>query len=187
MNRSTGIVYLRPLVCPLSAIVAAILLCGSNHADAHVPPGIGVMYLENSDGVGDPIHNWFNDPALVPTPTANSTPTTNPIVTPGPIPTATATPTATAPITPSARPTATASATATPTPSAVTTIAPHATAAGHSGSKAPGAPRHRDYVSNKCRCNWRPDTSLDHQRSPIYKPIHARCSLANAVGQGRAA
>ena len=46
MNRSTGIVYLRPLVCPLSAIVAAILLCGSNHADAHVPPGIGVMYLK---------------------------------------------------------------------------------------------------------------------------------------------
>ena len=59
MNRSTGIVYLRPLVGSLSAIVAAILLCGPNHADAHSLPGIGVMYLENSDEVRDPIHNWL--------------------------------------------------------------------------------------------------------------------------------
>ena len=63
MNRPIGIMYLRPLVGSLSAIVAAILLYGSNHADAQ-PAGIGIMYLENSDAVGDPIHNWSTDPAL---------------------------------------------------------------------------------------------------------------------------
>ena len=55
---------LPPLVGSLSAIIAATLLYASNHADAQAPPGIGIMYLTNSDGVGDPIHNWSNDPAL---------------------------------------------------------------------------------------------------------------------------
>ena len=55
---------LPPLVGSLSAIIAAILLYPSNHADAQAPPGIGIMYLTNSDAVGDPIHNWSNDPAL---------------------------------------------------------------------------------------------------------------------------
>jgi len=63
MNKPIGIMYLRPLVGSLSAIIAAILLYGSNHADAQ-PAGIGIMYLENSDAVGDPIHNWSTDPAL---------------------------------------------------------------------------------------------------------------------------
>ena len=55
---------LPPLVGSLSAIIAAILLYPSNHADAQAPSGIGIMYLTNSDAVGDPIHNWSNDPAL---------------------------------------------------------------------------------------------------------------------------
>jgi len=64
MNKPIGIMYLRPLVGSLSAIIAAILLYGSNHAHAQAPPGIGIMYLTNSDAVGDPIHNWSTDPAL---------------------------------------------------------------------------------------------------------------------------
>src|SRR5207249_9579537 len=48
---------LRPLVGSLSAVVAAILLYGSNHADAQAPPGIGIMYLTRSDQAGDPIHD----------------------------------------------------------------------------------------------------------------------------------
>jgi hypothetical protein len=63
MNKPIGITYLRPLVRSLSAIVAAILVYASNHADAR-PAGIGIMYLTNSDGVGDPIHNWSREPAL---------------------------------------------------------------------------------------------------------------------------
>ena len=55
---------LSPLAGSLSAIIAAILLYPSNHADAQAPPGIGIMYLTNSDAVGDPIHDWSNDPAL---------------------------------------------------------------------------------------------------------------------------
>ncbi len=57
---------LRPLVGSLSAVVAAILLYGSNHADAQsqAPPMIGIMYLESADSLGDPPHNWSTDPAL---------------------------------------------------------------------------------------------------------------------------
>ena len=56
----------RPLVGSLSAIVAAILLYASNHADAQSqpPPMIGIMYLEDADSLGDPIHNWSRDPAV---------------------------------------------------------------------------------------------------------------------------
>src|SRR3954468_14479302 len=54
----------RSLVGFYSAIVAVLLLYGSNRADAQAPPGIGIMYLTNSDGIGDPIHNWSSDPAL---------------------------------------------------------------------------------------------------------------------------
>src|SRR5215471_17647493 len=64
MNRPIGITRLRPLVGFLSAMVAAILLYASNQADAQSPPGIGIMYLENADSLGDPIHNWSRDPAL---------------------------------------------------------------------------------------------------------------------------
>ena len=64
MNRPIGVICLRPLVGSLLAIVVAILLYGSNHADAQAPPGIGIMYLTNSDGVGDPIHDWSDDPSL---------------------------------------------------------------------------------------------------------------------------
>src|SRR5438552_3089804 len=65
INRATGVPYLRPLVSSLSALVAAILLCASNHADAQsqAPPMIGIMYLENADSLGDPIHDWSKDPA----------------------------------------------------------------------------------------------------------------------------
>src|SRR5882757_6106876 len=64
MNKPIGIMYLRPLVGCLSAIIVAIPLYASDHADAQAPPGIGIMYLTNSDGVGDPIHDWSTDPAL---------------------------------------------------------------------------------------------------------------------------
>jgi hypothetical protein len=64
INRPVGIMSLPSLVGSLSAIIAAILLYGSNHANAQAPRGIGIMYLENSDAVGDPIHNWTTDPAL---------------------------------------------------------------------------------------------------------------------------
>jgi len=63
MNRPIGVIYLRPLVGALRAIVAAVLLYGSNRADAQ-PPGIGIMYLTNSDAIGDPIHDWSREPAL---------------------------------------------------------------------------------------------------------------------------
>src|SRR5437667_10225902 len=65
INRIIGAPYLRPPVSSLSAIVAAILLCASNHADAQsqAPPMIGIMYLENADSLGDPIHDWSKDPA----------------------------------------------------------------------------------------------------------------------------
>src|SRR5262249_3517485 len=64
INRPTGVIYLRRLVGSLSAIVAAILLYASNHADAQSQaPMIGIMYLENADSLGDPIHNWSRDPA----------------------------------------------------------------------------------------------------------------------------
>jgi hypothetical protein len=66
MNRPIGITYLRPLVGSLSAIVAAILLYASNHADAQsqAAPMIGIMYLEDADAFGAPPHNWSRDPAL---------------------------------------------------------------------------------------------------------------------------
>ncbi|PYV96324.1 MAG: hypothetical protein DMG86_20640, partial [Acidobacteria bacterium] len=51
MNRPIGIMYLRPLIGSLPAIVSAILFYGSNHANAQAqaPPMIGIMYLENAD------------------------------------------------------------------------------------------------------------------------------------------
>src|SRR5438876_3702896 len=66
INRIIGAPYLRPPVSSLSAIVAAIGLCASNHADAQSQgaPMIGIMYLENADSLGDPIHDWSTDPAL---------------------------------------------------------------------------------------------------------------------------
>src|SRR6266480_3414710 len=65
MNTPIALVCLRPLVGSVSAIVAAILLCAPNHADAQsqAPPMIGLMYLENADSLGDPIHDWSKDPA----------------------------------------------------------------------------------------------------------------------------
>ena len=76
INRAIGVPYLRPLVGSLSAIVAAVLLYASNHAQASTPAprprptppprlssGIGIMYLMHSDAIGDPIHHWTtNDP-----------------------------------------------------------------------------------------------------------------------------
>ncbi|HXX40702.1 MAG TPA: fibronectin type III domain-containing protein, partial [Chthoniobacterales bacterium] len=56
--------YLRLHLPFLSAIVAGVLLNLSNYADAQAPAGIGIMYLTNSDGVGDPIHDWSDDPSL---------------------------------------------------------------------------------------------------------------------------
>src|SRR5438876_18211 len=66
INRIIGAPYLRPPVSSLSAVVAAVLLYGSNHADAQsqAPPMIGIMYLESADSLGDPPHNWSTDPAL---------------------------------------------------------------------------------------------------------------------------
>ena len=65
MHRQIGNIYLRPLVGAFSAIVAAILLYASNHADAQSPPPmLGIMYLTNNDAVGDPIHDWSREPAL---------------------------------------------------------------------------------------------------------------------------
>src|SRR5207249_8319641 len=66
MRRPMGIMYVRPLVGSLSAVVAAILLCVSNHANAQSqsPPMLGIMYLESADSLGDPIHDWSRDPAL---------------------------------------------------------------------------------------------------------------------------
>src|SRR5262249_17486839 len=66
MNRPGAVMCLRPLVGSVSAIVVAILLYASNHAGAQsqAPPMIGIMYLENADSLGDPIHDWSSDPAL---------------------------------------------------------------------------------------------------------------------------
>src|SRR5438876_5364011 len=66
MNRPIAVMCLQPFVGFLSATVAAILLCASNHANAQsqAPPMIGIMYLENADSLGDPVHDWSTDPAL---------------------------------------------------------------------------------------------------------------------------
>ncbi|HEY3661161.1 MAG TPA: hypothetical protein VGK91_08040, partial [Candidatus Udaeobacter sp.] len=64
MNRPSAVICLRPLVGLLSAVVATVLLYAFNPADAQAPPGIGIMYLKKSDAVGDPIHDWSDDPAL---------------------------------------------------------------------------------------------------------------------------
>src|SRR6266487_422602 len=66
IKKAIGITYLRPVVGSLSAVVAAILLCVSNHANAQSqsPPMLGIMYLESADSLGDPIHDWSRDPAL---------------------------------------------------------------------------------------------------------------------------
>src|SRR5438552_6912650 len=60
INRIIGAPYLRPPVSSLSALVAAILLYASDNADAQsqAPPMIGIMYLENADSLGDPLHDW---------------------------------------------------------------------------------------------------------------------------------
>src|SRR5712675_2216993 len=62
MNRPFSIMCLRPVVDSLVATVAAILLYGSNYADAQAPQGIGIMYLTPSDQAGDPIHDLSGDP-----------------------------------------------------------------------------------------------------------------------------
>ena len=56
----------RPLVGFLSAIVTAILLCASNHADAQSQPApmIGLLYLENAGPAGQPAYNWDKDKGL---------------------------------------------------------------------------------------------------------------------------
>src|SRR5206468_8383506 len=66
INRPIGVFYLRPLVGSVSAIVAAILLCASNHADAQSQPApmIGIMYLEFADSLGDSPYDWSSDLAL---------------------------------------------------------------------------------------------------------------------------
>ena len=66
INRPSGVMCVRPLVGFLSAVVTAILLCASNHADAQSQPApmIGLMYLEDADALGDPIHDWDRDNAL---------------------------------------------------------------------------------------------------------------------------
>jgi hypothetical protein len=62
MNRPIDIMCLRPVVGSLAATVAAILLYGSNQADAQAPQGIGIMYLTPSDQVGQPIHDLSGAP-----------------------------------------------------------------------------------------------------------------------------
>ena len=67
INRATGVLCSRPLLsCAFSATVAAILLYGSNHADAQSQgaPMIGIMYLEDADAAGDPPYNWARDQGL---------------------------------------------------------------------------------------------------------------------------
>jgi len=55
----------RPLVGSLPAIVAAILwLAPVAFCTVPAPVGPGIMYLEHSDGIGGPIHDWDTDPAL---------------------------------------------------------------------------------------------------------------------------
>src|SRR6266436_5702268 len=61
INRGIGVLYSRPLLSrALSAIVAAILLYGSNHADAQSQPApmIGLFYLENADALGQQPYRW---------------------------------------------------------------------------------------------------------------------------------
>ena len=66
MSKPNGIIFLPPLVSSLSAMIAAIGLCASNHAEAQsqTAPMDGIMYLEDADAMGDPIHNWSRDPAV---------------------------------------------------------------------------------------------------------------------------
>ena len=57
---------LRPLVGFLSAVVAAILLYASNHADAQSQPApmVGIFFLEDADAAGHPPYNWDPDNGL---------------------------------------------------------------------------------------------------------------------------
>jgi hypothetical protein len=66
MNRPIAVICLRRLVGLLSAVVVAILLFASNHADAQSQPApmIGIFYLENSDAAGNPPYNWAMDQGL---------------------------------------------------------------------------------------------------------------------------
>src|SRR5262245_28506112 len=66
MNSQIGITCLRPFVGFLSTIVAAILLYGSNDADAQSQPApmLGIFYLENADALGQPPYNWDTDQGL---------------------------------------------------------------------------------------------------------------------------
>ena len=67
INMKTNVLSSRPLLSrALSAVVAAILLYASNHADAQSQPApmIGIFYLENSDAAGDPPYNWAMDQGL---------------------------------------------------------------------------------------------------------------------------
>src|SRR6266568_5727647 len=63
INRPSGVMCVRPLVGFLSAIVTAILLCASNHADAQSQPApmIGLFFLENADPAGQPAYKWDQD------------------------------------------------------------------------------------------------------------------------------
>ena len=56
----------RPLVGFLSAVVAASLLCASNHADAQSQPApmVGLFFLENADPAGQPAYKWDQDKGL---------------------------------------------------------------------------------------------------------------------------
>ena len=62
MNGPIGIMRLRAVIGSLAATVAAILLYGSNHADAQAPQGIGIMYLTPSDQAGQPFHDLTGAP-----------------------------------------------------------------------------------------------------------------------------
>jgi hypothetical protein len=66
INRPSGVMCVRPLVGFLSAVVTAILLCASNHADAQSQPApmVGLFFLENADPAGQPAYNWDTDKGL---------------------------------------------------------------------------------------------------------------------------
>ena len=66
INRPSGVMCVRPLVGFLSAVVTAILLCASNHADAQSQPApmVGLFFLENADPAGQPAYKWDQDKGL---------------------------------------------------------------------------------------------------------------------------
>jgi Fibronectin type III domain len=66
INRPAGIMLARPLAGIVSAIIAAVVLCGPNRADAQSQPApmIGLFFLENADAAGQPPYNWDADEGL---------------------------------------------------------------------------------------------------------------------------